>query len=315
MSLFEQKISPMLAMSIEKPFDSLSHLFEIKWDGTRAICFAGEKQRLQNRRLHDITKRYPEIKVEIKKGKAILDGEIIVVHRGKPDFKMLQLREQLDDTFKIASAAKEYPAEYLVFDVIYSDGADLTGKPLLKRKQILKDILSENEQVTVCDFVMEKGIEYYGAATERGLEGIIAKQIDSPYLPGGRSNFWLKIKKIKTLDCIICGITAGNGARAEYFGALILGAYAGGELQYMGKVGSGFDEEQLKFLDRLLSPLKGICPFKAVPDVGSEIKSWLEPEAVCEVRYLELTQDRKLRAPVFIRLRNDKAPEDCKIEL
>ena len=311
--MIEQKILPMLAMSAEKPFDSSQHLFEIKWDGTRTICFAGEKNRFQNRRLLDIANRYPEIRVEIRK--SILDGEIIVMHRNKPDFQKLQLREHLDDSLKIANVAKQFPAEFLVFDVLYINGIDLTGKPLIERKQILKDILIENEHVTISDFVMEKGVEYYRAAIERGLEGIMAKQIDSPYLMARRSNFWLKIKKSKTLDCVICGLTKGEGVRAKYFGALVLGVYAGEELQHIGKVGTGFDEAQLKFLEEQLSSLKGECPFKVVPDIKSKIKSWLKPEAVCEVKYQELTEDRKLRAPVFIRLRNDKAPEECKIEL
>ncbi|MEM2925748.1 MAG: non-homologous end-joining DNA ligase [Methanocellales archaeon] len=311
----EQKILPMLAMLTPKPFNSAQHLFEIKWDGTRTICFTSEPQRLQNRRLVDITKRYPEIKVEIKKKSAILDGEIIIMQRGKPDFQKLQLREHLSDPFKIELLSKLFPAEYIVFDVLAIDGSDVTTKPLMKRKEILRDILIENEHVTLCDFILENGIEYYNAAIARGLEGIMAKDIYSPYLTGKRSNFWLKIKQFKTLDCIICGLTEGEGLRKNYFGSLILGVYIKERLHFIGKVGTGFDEVQLKFLEEQLKPLKAPCPFEVPPDVEAKVKSWLLPKVVCEVKYQDLTRELKLRAPVFIRLRNDKAPEECTIEV
>ncbi|MEM2989947.1 MAG: non-homologous end-joining DNA ligase [Halobacteria archaeon] len=305
----------MLAMHAERPFNSAQHLFEIKWDGTRTICFTGEKQRLQNRRLIDITKRYPEIKVEIKKKSAILDGEIVIMEQGKPDFQKLQLREHLSDSFKIELLSKLYPAEYIVFDVLAIDGSEVVRKPLIKRKELLRDVLIENENVTLCDFILEDGIEYYNAAISRGLEGVVAKDINSPYLVGKRSNFWLKIKQFKTLDCIICGLTEGEGLRKNYFGSLILGVYINGKLQYIGKVGTGFDEAQLKFLEEQLKPLEGKCPFEVTPNVEARVKSWLLPLAICEVKYQELTRDLKLRAPVFIRLRNDKAPEECIIEV
>ncbi len=310
-----EKILPMLAMTVEEPFNSAKHLFEIKWDGTRTICFAGEKQRLQNRRLVDITKRYPEIKVEIKKKTAILDGEIIIMQHNKPDFQKLQLREHLSDPFKIENASRLFPAEYIVFDILSIDGNHIAKKPLIERKMILRDILIENEHVTFCDFILENGIKYFNAAKSRGLEGIMAKDIHSPYLAGRRSNFWLKIKQFKTLDCIICGLTEGEGLRKNYFGSLILGVYIEGKLHYVGKVGTGFDEAQLQFLEQQLKPLKGECPFEVLPHVEAKVKSWLAPRAVCEVKYQELTRELKLRAPVFIRLRNDKAPEECSIEV
>jgi bifunctional non-homologous end joining protein LigD len=305
----------MLAMIAEKPFNSAKHLFEIKWDGTRTICFAGEKQHLQNRRLIDITRRYPEIKVEVKKKSAVLDGEIVIMEGGKPDFQKLQLREHLSDLFKIENASKLFPAEYIVFDVLAIDGSNITHKPLMERKEVLRDILIENEHVTYCDFILENGIKYYNAAIARGLEGIIAKDIYSPYLAGRRSNFWLKIKQFKTLDCIICGLTEGEGLRKNYFGSLILGAYIKEKLHYIGKVGTGFNEAQLKFLVEQLKLFKSKCPFEVLPDIEANVKTWLLPKFICEVKYQELTGDLKLRAPVFIRLRNDKAPEECTIEV
>jgi bifunctional non-homologous end joining protein LigD len=313
MDLFKMAIRPMLAYNVDEPFDSEKYIFELKWDGTRTICFISDEIKLQNRRLIDFTFRYPEIKFQIRGEKAILDGEIVVMHQGKPDFSKLQMREHIIDPFKIEVLSKQMPAEYIVFDILYLNGKDLTKKSLAERKEILRNVVIENEYITICDYIYKEGVKYFKATVELGLEGIIAKRLDSPYLIGRRSKHWLKIKSIKTIDCIICGLTIGSGSRESYFGSLILGLYAGDELKYVGRAGSGLSEDELSFINKEAMRLAGSCPFKIPPPIEG-VKIWLKPELICEVKYLEFTSDLKLRAPSFIRLRLDKSPMDCKIE-
>lgn len=302
----------MLAEASE-PFDSRQHLFEIKWDGARCISFVNEKQVLQNRRLVDITKRYPEIKLEIRAEQAVFDGEIVVMDKGLPKFHLLQEREHVEDAFRIRLLSERVPASYIVFDILYLDNKDITHLPLLERKKILAKTLIENEHVFLSDYILEKGKEYFREATGRGLEGVMAKDIESPYLIGKRSSYWLKIKKIGSIDAVICGITEGEGWREKYFGALVLGCYEKGELRYIGRVGTGFKEEDFLEIMRLLSGLEHTCPFKEVPQMPVRVKHWFKPVAVCQVFYNEITSDKKLRAPSFGGLRIDKPAEDCVI--
>ncbi len=174
-------IKPMLAEASES-FDSRQHLFEIKWDGTRCISFIDGKLVLQNRRLIDITKRYPEIKIEIKAKQAVLDGEIVVIRKGMPDFYMLQQREHIDDALKISLLSKRMPASYIVFDILFIDEKEITHLPLLERKKILAEALVENEHVYLSDYILGEGRKYFEEAVKRGLEGVMAKDIESPYL-------------------------------------------------------------------------------------------------------------------------------------
>lgn len=296
-----------------EPFDSKQHLYEIKWDGTRCISFVDEKQVLQNRRLVDITKRYPEIKIEIKAKQAVFDGEIVVMDKGKPDFHMLQEREHIEDAFRIKLLSERIPASYIVFDILYLDNKAIVDVPLFERKKILAQTLIENEQVYVCDYILEKGKEYFREATRRGLEGVMAKDIESPYLTGKRSRYWLKIKKSASVDAIICGITVGEGWREKYFGALVLGCYEDRELRYIGRVGTGFKEEDFPEIARLLQGFEHACPFKEVPQMEVKVMQWFKPVVVCQVFYDEITSDKRLRAPRFGGIRLDKPPEDCTI--
>lgn len=315
MSMMLKTIKPMLAEPAEGPFDSQDYFFEVKWDGTRAIAFIEAKTRLQNRRLIDITSRYPEINIEIKGVEAILDGEIILMHGGKPDFHMLQMREHVSGPFKIKYLSKEHPASYIAFDLLYHDGVDLTEKPLFLRKKQLEGVLKESDNVLRCDYIQGGGKKYYQAAIERGLEGIMAKKIDSPYLIGKRSRYWLKVKKTSTLDSVVCGITRGEGWREKYFGALILGCYIDGKLTYIGRVGTGFEAFDLEIILEEIKGLESECPFEETPNMGVEVKTWLKPSLVCMVEFNELTMDRKLRAPRYRGIRRDKAPEECVLSI
>lgn len=322
MSLWDQKIKPMLAHSSE-PFDSDEWIFEIKFDGTRAIAYVDAEEktvRLLNRRMLWFENRYPELKnlwQNISASKAILDGEIVVFHEGKPDFYKLAEREHVDSSLRAELLAKEMPATYIVFDILHLDGKDLVDLPLMERKQILASVLKESSNVAICQWIEGKGKELFEAAVSKGLEGIMAKKKDSLYELGKRSKKWLKIKATKTLDAVIVGYTTGTGEREE-FGSLIVAAYYKGKLKYIGKVGTGFSSQDIAYLKQELDKIKTTkCPFEQQPELDlpeGRQPIWVEPKLVCEVKFLELTKDLQMRAPVFLRLRQDKSAEECTIE-
>ncbi len=307
MVAWDALVRPMLAQSAEEPFDSPDWIFEVKWDGTRVICFHGDRVRFQNRRFKDIRYRYPEI--QVTGPRAIYDGEIVVLRGGLPNFIALQEREHLADPRAIAQASIEKPASYVVFDVLRLEDEDLTRLPLQRRKEILAENLG-GANVVGCDYIRGRGRDLFHVARDRGLEGIIAKRLSSRYLEGKRSKDWLKIKATKTIDAVVCGLTRGVGSRATTFGALILGAYRDGQLFYIGRVGTGFDEALLSQILDLTRGLEGPCPFP-VPPPEPEVLVWLRPALVSEVCYLEFTPDGALRAPSFMRLRDDKPPGEC----
>ncbi len=302
----------MLAMSRDEPFDSEDYAFEVKWDGTRVIAFCKGEHRFQNRRLNQIAYRYPEIQPVVK-GRAVLDGEIVVMHGGKPDFAKLQQREHASDAFKASLLAEEFPATYVVFDVLHWEEKSLLPLSFEERRRVLQEVLEPQENVYLSEPVVGQGIAFFEAAKERGLEGIIAKRLDSPYRPGKRVDFWWKIKTYKSLDCLICGLTLGKGWRTDYFGSLILGVHHEGELLFIGSVGTGFDQAAMAEIQNLTEPLVDHCPFPQEPRVEPGVKVWLKPVLVCEVKYLQFTEDLKLRAPVFLRLRPEVEPEECSL--
>jgi bifunctional non-homologous end joining protein LigD len=305
----EKKYEPMLAKP-STPFSGEDWIFEIKWDGTRALCYVNKTTTFINRRGIDITYRYPELTIAQNCIKScILDGEIVVLKNGIPSFRDLQKREHVDNAFKIKLLSENIPAVYVVFDILAVDSQDITDTPLMERKSYITQIVSESPRLMICPFIEGKGDQYYNAVTEKGFEGVMAKRKDSLYFPGKRSEVWLKIKKTSTVDCVIGGFTEGEGNRKEYFGALLLGVNPS-PLTYVGKVGTGFTDEQVKTMYSMLksiethtSPFSENIPIKKIHHVN--------PMTVCEVKYQEITDDNKLRAPVFLRLRTDKPPEDC----
>ncbi len=211
--MLDDKIPPMLAYSAD-PFDSPRHLFEIKWDGTRCLLFKKAQEiRLQNRRLEDITWRYPELAglpKSLRARSAILDGELVVLAEGRPDFRRLQQREQLADPLKISLAARRVPATYIAFDVLYFNDQPYLTAPLSARKEILPILLRPSSHLVESRFILEKGQAFFKEVVAQGLEGIMGKSLASPYLPGKRSRFWLKIKPKLTRSCYIIGYTPGK---------------------------------------------------------------------------------------------------------
>jgi bifunctional non-homologous end joining protein LigD len=304
-------IKPMLAESRDTPFDSPNHIFELKWDGTRALAFVRDGLRFQNRRLNFIEGRYPDLAVHTRKP-AILDGEIVVMDGALPSFEKLQEREKASGKIKIEYLAKKLPASYIVFDVLYVGDKSVMGLSQMERKAILPELVEVDDRVVLSDYIEGRGVDYYNAVIARGLEGIIAKHRETRYYAGKRSKDWIKIKKKTTLDCIICGITAGEGEREDTFGSLILGAYYEGNLFHVGRVGTGFSEKLRRTLfQRLVALRQQECPFPEVPIIDAHVGFWTKPVIVVEAHFLEFSKDRHMRAPSFSRLREDKRPEEC----
>jgi DNA ligase D-like protein (predicted ligase)/DNA ligase D-like protein (predicted 3'-phosphoesterase) len=304
----------MLAKEADKAFTDKEWLFEIKWDGFRAIAYIDKELSLRSRNQKELIDNFTEL-IELKQQKhaLVLDGEIIVLNKGKVNFQAMLERGKASSETEIAIRTKQSPAAYVVFDILEKDGKNLLDLPLIERKKILKETLKETEHVILADFVEEKGEVYYEAILKQGLEGVMAKKKSSTYQPGVRSSNWLKIKKLLSCDCVIFGYTKGTGVRKKTFGALILGLFnVKGEPAYVGKVGTGFSEDTLKEMFNEFEKIKTLTPpFKA--DILEEVV-WLEPKLVCEVAYQVVTNDGRLRIPRFLRLRTDKKPSECKID-
>ena len=306
-----RRYKPMLAQSADAPFDSEDWIFEVKWDGVRAMSYMGGEVSVRSRNDLELIGRFPEL-AELGGliGSAVLDGEIVVMSGGKPQIQALLSRVQKNDREEIAGLARQSPATYIVFDILEKDGVPLIDLTLRDRRKILTLSLKEGAYVALSVPVEEKGRDYYKVVTDAGLEGIMAKRMDSVYEPGQRSGSWLKIKELHTCDCVIFGFTRGTGARAGTFGALILGLYQQGLPVYVGKVGTGFSDSLLRSLleefKALISPERTIG---GVPENNGI--TWLRPALVIEVAYQSVTRDRRLRMPRFVRVRPDKTPEEC----
>jgi len=313
----ERSIRPMLAQTAQ-PFDSDEHYFEPKWDGMRCIAYIETgKLELQNRNLKDVTKSYPDLKMiteQVNSRSSILDGEIVVLEKGLPSFDLLQNRFGVGDPVQIGMLARKIPTTYIAFDLLHLNGIDLVGRPLSDRREQLARIITDSPHLLLSQYVVGKGKSYFRNAFKLGFEGAIAKRSDSIYEIGTRSEDWLKLKHIKTIDCIIAGYTIGTGFRSSSFGALVLSAYGkDGKLKHLGNVGTGFSDAMLLRLMKLLKPIR--VKFKTV---SGEVKApapivWVRPQLVAEVGFMQLTRDGKLRLPRFETLRVDKLPSDCVI--
>ncbi|MBI5117789.1 hypothetical protein HZA56_15045 [Candidatus Poribacteria bacterium] len=291
-------IKPMLATLVKEPFDDPDWIFEVKWDGYRAIAeIANGNVSLYSRNLISLSRKFSPIVDALREFRfeAVLDGEIVVVDdQGSPDFQMLQ------DYSKSGSGHLLYYA----FDLLYFQGHDLTNLPLLGRKELLKRILPAAPKIRFSDHVRKEGVLFFNAAKEKGLEGIIAKHSQSAYRMGRRSRRWLKVKTRLTQEGVIAGFTEPRGSR-RHFGALVLGVFKRGDLIYIGHCGSGFTAKDLKEIREQLEPLiQKECPFRVRPETNTPV-TWLKPKLVCEVSFTGWTEDTVMRQPVFLRLRED----------
>jgi DNA ligase D-like protein (predicted ligase)/DNA ligase D-like protein (predicted 3'-phosphoesterase) len=305
---------PMLAKTVETPFSSKDWIFEVKWDGIRAISYVAEDLSIKSRNQKELKSFFPEFD-ELKQltSNTVLDGEIIIIRNGQVDFQAVLKRIQATTSQEINYLNLKQPALYILFDILEKDGKPVTNKPLLERKQLLVDTVKEGKNVIISDFIENSGELYYQAILEKGLEGIIAKKKDSIYIQGTRTNNWYKIKKIRECDCVIFGYTKGTGIRQNTFGALILGLYQEDHPVFVGKVGTGFTNKKLEQLSKEFENLKVNQKTLKTVDIQDDV-TWIKPVLVCKVKYQTVTSDGKLRMPRFIELRKDKAPLDCKIE-
>jgi DNA ligase D-like protein (predicted ligase)/DNA ligase D-like protein (predicted 3'-phosphoesterase) len=302
---------PMLAQAIRAPFNSEDWIFEIKWDGIRAISYVNDELSITSRNGTELKHNFPELQ-ELKNltRNVVLDGEIVVMKDQKADFQAVLERTRTTSSRDIEYLSHSSPATYVLFDILEKGGKTLIDLPLAERKRILKDSVREGEHVIVSMFEEEDGESYYTEAIKRGIEGVIAKRKDSRYEPGMRSSSWLKVKKLTSCDCVIFGYTRGEGNRKRTFGALILGLYDAGNPTFVGKVGTGFSEEALELLTQAFSSLQAKEPTLPQVDVPEQV-TWLDPILVCEIVYQSVTKDGRLRMPRFHRLRSDKAPTEC----
>jgi bifunctional non-homologous end joining protein LigD len=304
---FPEGISPMLATLVDGPFDREGWSFEVKWDGYRSLAaIKGGKVRLISRNGKLQNARFPTVAAALSgfPVNVVFDGEIVAVDsQGRPDFQALQN--------SIRSGGGRIL--YYVFDILYAAGHDLRRLPLKRRRDILSKLLPRSKTVRLSDAVEKNGRAYFRAAQKLGLEGIMAKDLSSPYRSGERTGDWLKIKTEKRQEAVICGFTEPRASR-RYFGALILGAYKDGELVWIGDVGTGFSERSLRDIFGKLTPLAmKQAPFAQAPQIDMPV-TWVEPRLVCEVKFREWTTDGLMRQPVFLGLRQDKDAKDVGIE-
>jgi bifunctional non-homologous end joining protein LigD len=308
-------VRPTLAELKEKAFSDPNWVFEIKWDGVRAIAEIKDgRATLWARSGRDVTGEYPEFKdlaAKFRVKNAIVDGEIVTLDKdGRSNFHRLQNRLGVQNPSQ--KLMQSVPLDYYAFDLMYADGYDFRKSPLVERKELLRKVLTGNERVHYSGHIEEKGEALFEAARGKGLEGIIAKIRDSKY-SGTRTSSWLKLKIVNELDAVIAGYTEGRGSR-KYFGALVLALYDKRELKFIGSVGTGFDEgKQQSIFDRLEELRTSKCPFAKAPVLREKV-DWLKPELVARVKYANWTMDDHLRAPVFVSLRNDRTPQDCTFE-
>ncbi|MDQ6813201.1 MAG: non-homologous end-joining DNA ligase [Bacteroidota bacterium] len=299
----DEFIPAMLAKETDIPFSNEDWIYEIKWDGYRAIAEVYKNGvRLYSRNGNSFVANYPTIvdALAALKINAVLDGEIVVLNDdGNPDFQKLQHFDEF----------RNYPIVYYVFDLLELNGKQLYKLPLIERKKLLEQTLKKNDVIKYSDHIEKSGEDFFEIIKQRNLEGIMAKKKTSEYYPGKRSADWLKIKHHKSDEAIIAGFTAPRGSR-KYFGALVLGRFVSGQLTYIGHTGSGFDATLLKDLYAKLQPLiTSTSPFAERVKTNMPV-TWVEPKYVCEIKFTEWTSDGKLRHPIFLRLREDKAAKD-----
>jgi DNA ligase D-like protein (predicted ligase) len=305
MDLFEEKnIKPMLISEMTDPFNDSDWIYELKLDGIRCIAYLDKDTELRNKRNDRLLPKVPELTglYQYTNERCILDGELVILKNGVPDFFELQKRALTSNKFKIQLSSESFPACFVAYDILYRKDTQLTDLPLLERKILLYETVKEDPKLAVSRYIPEKGIELFAIAKSRQLEGVVAKKSNSKYYFDKRTKDWIKFKFLADQDFVVCGyIVKEKGVTS-----VILGQYSGTELLYKGHVTFGVKYGDLKKLEQM-----NHSPFSITPP-GNEGAVWLKPELVCVVQYMP-NEMGTLRQPVFKGFRDDKEPMDCQI--
>jgi len=307
-----KSLDPMLASLVDQPPSGDDWLYEVKWDGVRALCFIeGGRLTILSRTGKRCEAQYPELSVLpnfVKADTAVLDGEIAVLdEKGRSSFSLIQPRIGVVDPNSAAHLSRSTPVTLFLFDLLYLDGFDLRGAPLEERRRLLEEVIRPADHIRISGQFETDGKVMLEAARERGLEGILAKRRGSKY-EGRRSHSWLKLKVTSQQEFVIIGFTHGE---RNYFSSLVLGLYENGKLVHAGQVGTGFNDRSLKDIFSRLEPLiTEKSPLQSKAKIPRDV-TWVRPELVAQIKYLEFTPDGLLRAPVFLGLRPDKDAREC----
>lgn len=309
MGIFEQKmLSPMLIGVEQAPFDSLDYIYELKLDGVRCLAYLDKNGvDLRNKRNLRVTTIYPElssIHKQVKK-RCILDGELIAMKNGKPAFSEMQRRALLSAPFKIQLASKTLPVSFTTFDILYYEDNATMSLPLLERKALLAKVITESERLAVSRYIERDGIKLYQLAETNNLEGIVSKRKDSLYYHDKRTKDWTKSKNLLDDDFLICGYIL----KEQGIVSLVLGEYDGNILKYAGHVTMGISREDFQKIKAVPKQLHS--PFLKTPK-GNDNATWIQPELVGTVKYMEKTISGSMRQPVFKGLRDDMTPSNLK---
>lgn len=302
--LFETKnISPMLLNEVKEPFDDENYIYELKLDGIRCVAYIEPKSvTLQNKRYKDVTDIYPELS-EIRKcvkKRVILDGELVVLTDGKPDFYALQRRSLMTDSFRKSLAAKKNPVQFVAYDILYYNETDLTDKSLMERKEILSKAVTEGHNLSVSRWIEKNGVAFFELAKKENLEGIVAKKMDGLYFIGKRTSEWIKIKVMQDEDLLVLGFQPDENGKVK---DLILGYYdETGELKCRGKVYLGVSKAEQKIIAEFAKKNTVKRPwFNKYKNVV-----WLKPQLVGTAHFMHETESGGMRQPVWKGLREDK---------
>ena len=308
---------PMLAVAGELPADDTGWAYEMKWDGLRAIAVIGQHVRLQSRTGRDISHAYPELgglAAALGGRQLVLDGEIVVLGADSwPSFEALQQRMNISAGAQARALAARVPVTYLAFDLLYSGGRPLLDLPYRERRARLDRLGGTGRHWQIPPaFAEEAGVQVQAVSRQHGLEGVMAKRLESRYEPGRRSPSWRKIKNVRRQEAVVGGWSPGRGGRAGRIGSLLIGTYAAGALQYAGHVGTGFSQQALAILAARLEPLRtSAAPFAGpVPDEHARGAAWVRPELVIEVAFAGWTSAGRMRAASYKGLRDDKDPAE-----
>lgn len=302
--LFEDKnISPMLLHEVNEPFDDEDYIHELKLDGIRCVNYIEPKSvAMQNKRFKDLTPIYPELSDICKcvKKRTILDGELVAMTNGKPDFYALNKRSLMKDSFRISLAAKKNPVQFVAYDILYFNGKDLTDLPLLKRKEILAENVKEDFNLSISRYVSTFGVAFFSLAKKENLEGIVSKKKDGLYHIGKRTHDWIKVKVMQDEDLLVLGYQPDEEGNVK---DLVLGYYDdNGELKCRGKVYLGVSKEERTIIAEFAKKNTVKRPwFDKYKNV-----IWLKPQLVGTAHFMHETESGGMRQPVWKGLRDDK---------